>query len=589
MTLAEDYAAKIASLGKAGRPGQLTLIETGLALPPGERVLVNAPTATGKSLGALMTGGYRALKKQRTVISTYTRLLQDQYKNNDLAQAQGLFPEVTFAVLKGAANYLCRVAARTNGTGATYKTLADGSGDPGEIGGRPLWSAAADASDCGKHSPDECGYAAAKQRARAAQVVITNHALVLLNGMNNMILGPHDLLIVDEVHNFPRAAESFGTKTVDLDIMSKEFTGDNVSAEHSLLGIRSVDKLGKILAPKPDEYKPTAQQVLEAIAEFKQIPAPLQAYPEAATLKQWITAAHQQIAKPHSGLRWIATVERTLKKSRRVKMSLVDIADTAKRGLKVDLEFPSQDEDALENIRVQRAVLMMSATTGTPERPMYVAERCGVEAELVKVPSPLDYPGSMRLSTVAAGAAKSWPAVIEALVNDTEGRTLILLRSWYDVDRIADHLSYVLTVKVYQQDRENSAMNAEQVRRFREDTSSVLVGTASFFEGIDVPGESLSQVIIGKLPVKLATNPVDHERVRQWGPEFLESIQIPHTALILEQMMGRLIRSVTDRGIVAVLDDAARVSWGRQALVSAAGAFGIPLVPREEALEWFHG
>src|SRR6478735_4634303 len=103
------YAEAMAALGREIRPGQRQLVERGVTLQPGHHLLVKAPTATGKTLAALITAGLRhQAGLGRTIIATYTRILQDQYADKDLTDAATLFPDMRIAVLKGANNYLCR-------------------------------------------------------------------------------------------------------------------------------------------------------------------------------------------------------------------------------------------------------------------------------------------------------------------------------------------------------------------------------------------------------------------------------------------------------------------------------------------------
>src|SRR6478735_5927812 len=195
------YAEAMAALGREIRPGQRQLVERGVTLQPGHHLLVKAPTATGKTLAALITAGLRhQAGLGRTIIATYTRILQDQYADKDLTDAATLFPDMRIAILKGATNYVCRRYAHRIGFAHIRAELEATRGmDPGEVRHNPdMWPARADSTECKDHDPGDCGYAAAKQRARLADCVITNHTLVLLDGHGIPVLGEHDLLVVDE-------------------------------------------------------------------------------------------------------------------------------------------------------------------------------------------------------------------------------------------------------------------------------------------------------------------------------------------------------------------------------------------------------
>lgn len=569
------YDSLIAALGITPREGQRELVERGVGLVGGERLLAKAPTATGKSLAALMIAGIRTtlVPDARTVIATYTRLLQDQYKDKDLAAAETLFPEVSFAVLKGASNYLCRRNAG-KGTGHEYVLLARDTGDPGEVRAQPTLFRAAATTKCkkDKHTAQECGFIAARDRAAQADVVITNHTLVLIDAMppggrdQQGLLGPHDLLIVDEIHNFPRAAESFGSKEFDLDELRADYAKEG---EHDLAEI--VNQFSRtLLQGDPFGDRPPSVAELQALT---QVPGVSQV----EELYGWLQDAVNYRRNPNTvtSIPMVARHFRRWADSRRViKSTIIDIAPVAARGLS------TKDED--------RAVLMMSATTGTPTLPTYVADRCGVQdVELLEVPSALDYPNQMRASIITAPRDWSTGQAVLRLADDTDGRTLVLCRSWRKVHEVAEFLRHNGSHIVYAQDQDRPTNNGAMVARFKQDTRSCLIGTASFYEGIDVPGESLSQVIITDLPELMTMDPVAKQRKIRAGSTWNAFHQIPATALLMEQQMGRLIRSTSDRGLVAVIDPQAQLGWRLTATRQALAAFGVPEVTRPDAVHWF--
>lgn len=571
-----DYAEACDLTGVSVREGQQMLVEAGVLLQPGERLLVKAPTATGKSFGALLIGAFRA--PERTIIATYTKLLQDQYSRkgtpdnpSDLDRVRALFPSVRFAVLKGAANYLCRMSAKrySDYTGDVYDRFGDEDGDPGEVGSRlDLRKARADADRCSKHLPEECGYAAAKQRGHQADVLITNHALVLLNAEQNRVLGEHSLVIIDEVHKFYSAAENYSTAEIDLRNEEMECAKDG-----DLHGATAARQLAQILAPG-DRYGDRMPTVAELRAAA-QIPD----LDRAVTIYNWVRNAVQYL----KGERFshLAAVGRQFgsrgEARRMIKSTAVDVAPIAARGLATALE----DFD--------RAVLMMSATTGTPVLPTYVAERCGVpDVRLLEVPSALDYPNSMRVSLLQIPKGWTETQAVHQLIKETGGKSLVLCRSWKQVNEIHSHLlRQGLNFPVYVQDQDFSSNNGAVVQQFAASENSVLVGTASFFEGIDVPGASLSQVIVTKLPMLMDYDPLGKERKKRAGASYRDHMLVPSTALVLEQMFGRLIRKTTDRGLAVTLDPMALTGWGHEATMHAVASFQVPVVDRREALGWW--
>ena len=586
-----SYDEAMQMLGREIRPGQRELVEHGVALRPGRHLLVKAPTATGKTIAALMIAGLRyQANGDRTIVATYTRILQDQYADKDLTDAATLFPDMPIAILKGASNYVCRTLHRRIANERVRSELEHGTGDPGEIRHHPeMWPARADSKTCKKHDPEDCGYAAAKKRAAAAACVITNHALVLLHGHEVPVLGEHDLLIVDEIHNFPRAAESFGTVEIDFVQMADEAIkdGDRALADLFIQAQRCIE-------PGDDweNRTPTGDELTKMVSLLTTHPA--RSNEGAEPLLAWCQAAldHKTRGKQPAKMATVAKQQRRWPDSKRVVLATdIDVSVAAGRGLATTQYQPGLDEDGdRASVPFQRAVLMMSATTGTPEHPTHVAERCGLPTvELLEVSSALDYPNQMRVSLIDdAPASWSTPQVAAKLIEHTAGRTLVLCRSWRAVRDIHAHLSGLRPdYQVHIQNSENPTLNGQVVQAFRQDETSVLVGTASLFEGIDVAGPSLSQVIIVDLPMIMAFDPLGKERQKRAGQRWFPDHQIPGTALVLEQMMGRLIRRVTDRGLIAILDKAATRTWGATATRHAMASFGLQAVPRGVALRWY--
>ena len=605
--LYDTYLKNLEELPGAGfRKGQLTLIQRAADAEPGERLLVKAPTATGKSFAALMAAGERAKAGERTVIATYTKILQNQYRDKDVTRIQALYPDVDFAVLKGADNYVCRenarAALRRGIQVAQYRkavqAIADGTGDPGEWPDSRIkrW-VAADRDDCSKDNPEECGYAAAKARAREAKVVITNHTLVMINSQLPAVLGDHSLLILDEIHNLPKAAEAFGTKVISVESVSraviKTFSDPDVRATV----LTQVEPLFMVLEQGSEDRFPTRKEVHDLIPLFKAL-VPMHLPVDKLTeddrklisifgpMRDWISVAVKRIRE--GGTQGAYQMAMVGAERRTLKLAVVDIASVAKRALATRLEYQRWNGKALEPVVVSRAVVAMSATTGAGEHPKFVAERCGVpDVELVELAPELPYATNMRVS-VMGKETTPWPVRVEEMIHDTGGRTLVLLSAWARIDQMQEYLERVLPYRVYCQVRNDAPATAVEIEKFKADVDSVLIGTVSLYEGINVEGPSLSQVIVGNFPmVFIGSGPVGAERRRRLGRRWTADMQIPYTATVLEQMAGRLIRTVSDRGLVAVLDDQARSAWGQVAVEQGMETFGRVLVGRSKALAWY--
>jgi ATP-dependent DNA helicase DinG len=591
------YESCMVVAGRESRPGQGALVDLAVRMPAGARWAVKAPTATGKSLAALIAAGIRAMRGERVVIATYTKLLMDQYgdtsgTDKDLAVAQRLFGAgVSWAVLKGANNYLCRKAAKVGAekvhkgpVHSAYLELAAGAGDPGELKNAPeLWRASADPLGCRDHKPEDCGYAAAKAQARESSVVVTNHALVLINGVNAGVFGKHDLLIVDEIHNFAAAAGDFGIEELPL---RADVAAGSMTAAKLLEVFRLLEPGGDDRIPRGDELRTVIGAWNAALAELPEIRTSLD------FLYRWIDAAVAYRRSPRTAPRMalVKAANPARPEDTTLVIADIDIAPSCRRALAVELVIPGDGLDK-PDVDFDRAVLMMSATVGTPGRKTFTVDRLGVEVDgLLEVPSPLNHAAQMRVSVIHNVNRLGWGPLVSDLVAQVGGRTLVLMRSWRRVDEIDDALRRETDFLILCQDREQPSNNPKIVAAFRANENSVLVGTRSFFEGIDLPGDTCVQVIVGDLPMPMVFSPLDRERQARIGlAVWHRENRVHETAIVLEQMIGRLIRRVEDKGVIAILDQAAQRGWGLAAVNQAVTAYDTRLCSRSDALEILGG
>lgn len=592
------YESCMVVAGRESRPGQAALVDLAARMPAGQRWAVRAPTATGKSLAALIAAGIRAMRGERVVIATYTKLLMDQYgdtsgTDKDLAVAQRLFGAgVTWAVLKGANNYLCRKAAKVGAekvhkgpVHSAYLELAAGAGDPGELKNAPeLWRASADPLGCRDHKPEDCGYAAAKARARASSVVITNHALTLIAGQQPGVFGKHDLLIVDEIHNFATAAGDFGIEELPL---RADVAAGSMTAAKLLDVFRPLEPdVFDDRIPRGEELRTIIEAWNAAVVELPEIRTRLD------FLYRWIDAAVAYRRSPRTAPRMalVKAANPARPEDRTLVIADIDIAPSCRRALAVELTIEGDGLDK-PDVDFTRSVLMMSATVGTPGRKTFTVDRLGVYVDgLLEVPSPLQHKNQMRVSVIKNVNRLGWGPLVSDLVQEVGGRTLVLMRSWRRVDEIDEALRVGTNFPILCQDREQPSNNPKIVASFRANENSVLVGTRSFFEGVDLPGDTCVQVIIGDLPMPMVFTPLDKERQARIGlAVWHRENRVHETAIVLEQQIGRLIRRVGDRGVVAILDQTAQKGWGLNAVGQAVTAYDASLWSRSDALKIFDG
>ena len=210
------------------------------------------------------------------------------------------------------------------------------------------------------------------------------------------------------------------------------------------------------------------------------------------------------------------------------------------------------------------SIIMTSATLTTGGDFKYVRERLGVDdsAKTLCLHSPFDYKGRTLLYVPETGFpetnAKEYSSMLcermYSLLQISRGRALLLFTSFRAMDLVADYLHDKLPYPVLVQ---GTASRQALLETFREQTDSVLLAVASFWEGVDISGDSLSCVLIDKLPFEVPSDPVIQARMKaienDGGKPFF-SFQVPRAILSLRQGVGRLMRSTQDRGVIGVLD-----------------------------------
>lgn len=622
----ELLAAIIASMAGSTRPHQEQMADAvASAIDGGGVLLVQAGTGTGKSLGYLAPAISAARNSgTRTVVSTATLALQRQLVDKDLPAALAAAPEpqVTAAVLKGRGNYIC--AARLAG---------QGSDDPQEeldlsVGGGRMerqaaelrsWAQSTSTGDRDDYSeqldprvwralsatgrecvgPSRCSFAAecfsekARHRAGAADIVVTNHALLALDALDDAALLPeYDVLIVDEGHELGARVAAAGTEQLGAGLVDRA-----VAAVRPLVDADHVERL------------------TEAGAAFS---AALSGLP---VERRRMTAMDEGLVSALALLRDACTLagaalpreeDSDNHRRHRAQAALTEVHDIAGRliGAGEDdvvwyggLADPQLHVAPLgvagplgEYLTERGAAVVTSATLTLGGDFDAVAAELGLRGEWdgLDVGSPFDYRHQGILYAAADLPAPGRDGPDEALLDRVRelvvaagGRSLVLLSSWRAVERVSEHLlaQPVPGVDVLVQQRGDPV--AGLVSRFAEDETSVLVGTMSLFQGVDVPGSSCLCVIIDRIPFPRPDDPVLQaraERVARAGGNGFMSVSVPRAALLLAQGAGRLIRSDSDRGVVAVLDPRLATARYGSYLVASLPDFW-PTTRREVAVE----
>ena len=582
--------------GYAPRPGQLRMAERiAAALERRETLLVEAGTGTGKTFAYLVPA---LLSGRRVLISTGTRTLQDQLYSRDLPVLSGaLGRPVQVAVLKGRSNYLCR--ARLAGAQAQPELLPGGrgellgrialwarstrTGDLAEVTGlgdsHPLRGAVSSTRDncAGSRCPQfgDCCLFAARRAALDADIVIVNHHLLLADlalkeeGFGEL-LPTVDAFILDEAHQLPDlAAEAFGVhvggRQVELLLQDARrelpAAGAATAGAHRAAAVLEQALRGAQEALGRGERRvdwldlaPAAQQACRALAACVDAFASALATPgaERAELRQCadraasIAALVRQIveAGEGDGARAVSIGVRGF------ALSLLPY-DIAARFRALTEQWPA-------------AWVFTSATLALDGHFEHFARRLGLEdAATLLVDSPFDYARQALLYLPPGlpdpGTPEYTDAALDAvlpLVQAAGGGAFLLFTSHRSLARAAARLRGALDPD-WPLLVQGDAPREQLLSRFRASGRAVLLGTASFWEGVDVQGAALRLVVIDKLPFASPDDPVVRARVqhlRASGGQPFRDYQLPEAALALKQGVGRLIRSESDEGVVVICD-----------------------------------
>lgn len=577
--------------GGEAREGQTTMAEAVAAAITEERhLVVQAGTGTGKSLAYLVPA---ILSGQRVVIATATKALQDQLADKDLPFLQEhLGPEhpFDFAVLKGRSNYLCRQRMReiTGGddqesleldddVGALGREIArlieygqdsHGDGDPeastGDRAGldfepRPkAWAqVSVSAMECpGANkcpSGQDCFAERARQKANLADVIVVNTHLYATDlATGGYVLPDHDVVVFDEAHELEDVAAS----GLGIELTAGRFRNlARVAKVIDAAAADAVDGAGLLLDNALDPWRgkrlpqdlgPQLSEVLaladERVRTLVSKTRTAQGADEARKARILQAGGHltgdlaMLIEVRPSDVAWVEGPPHAPV----LKVAPIDVAAVL--------------QDKLWSER--RAAVLTSATI-----PPNLVARLGLppeRTETLDVGSPFPYEEHGLLYCAAHLPDPRTPAYepamhdeLEALLKAAGGRTLALFTSWRAMTAAADELRDRTPYEILtQSDLPKPAL----IRAFTEDESACLFATMGFWQGVDVPGRSLSLVVLDRIPFPRPDEPLMQARRDKAGPAAFRLVDLPRAATLLAQGAGRLIRSTADKGVVAVLD-----------------------------------
>ena len=615
---AELLATAVEALGGTHRPGQLQMAEAvATAFDTGEHLAVQAGTGTGKSLAYLVPAIEHALSEEATVVvSTATIALQRQLVDRDLPRLAealaGALPRTPrFALLKGRRNYLClnkvhggaeaqadesqeELFTPTSALGRDVARLTEWAsetrtGDRDDL--RPgvperAWSqVSVSAREC--LGMARCPYGtdcfAEKARAEAGRsdIVVTNHALLAIDAIADAsVLPEHSLLIIDEAHELVDRVTAVATGELSPGplglavrrvgrLISPELT-DRIEAAVATFSAAIHDTEPGRIDRLDDELATYLTALRDAAAGARAAIDPAPSDPKAAAARNEAIAALSEISD--TAARMLASFGPPL--AERADVVWLDHEEVpagrsgATRGTRPVLRIAPLTVSNLlaERLFGAATTVLTSATLTVGGSFTAMAADWGLTGDTrwrgLDVGSPFDYPKSGILYVAAhlpppgrdgTGSTEQLEEMA-GLIGACGGRTLGLFSSIRAARAAAEEMRSRLDTPVLCQGEDATAALVEQ---FAADQHTSLFGTLSLWQGVDVPGPSCSLVLIDRIPFPRPDDPLLTARQRavaaRGGNGFM-TVAASHAALLLAQGAGRLLRSTSDRGVVAILD-----------------------------------
>ena len=651
-TVGALLAAAVAEIGGAERPGQVAMAEAvERSLESGAHLAVQAGTGTGKSLAYLVPAAVHALGSgEPVVVATATIALQRQLIDRDLPRLSGALTPLlgrapVFAILKGRRNYLCLYRLKSgapeepgdmlfepsavSAVGQQVQRLAEWAdrtttGDRDElvpgVGDQAWRQVSVTAPECigAQRCPfgSRCYAERAREAAGQADIVVTNHALLAIDALEDYpVLPEHDVVIIDEAHDLVNrvTTQAAGDLPVTAPETAARRCGKQASAE-------SVDRLRSAGEAAAQVFPEVREGRIDVLAE-----------PLAATLAALRDAASSCAGEVRASAKESGEDAASLGATRAALASLDDLSRTAERILAafgpdiasrrevVWMDRPTvPDSRRPDTLRIapldvgglladklfrRRRVVLTSATLSLGGSFQPLARQWGLppppaaepaEAGSARISGPKSAaaedgtdgpeaagmlePGSLDWTGLDVGSPFDHPrrgilyvarhlpppgrnglpgdylTELRELITAAGGRTLGLFSSMRAARQAADQLRGELDQPLLCQ---GDDATAQLVRQFAADEATCLFGTLSLWQGVDVPGPALQLVVIDRIPFPRPDDPLASARQRvvaAHGGNGFMTVAVSHAALLLAQGAGRLLRTIEDRGMVAVLD-----------------------------------
>lgn len=581
--------------GFTSRESQLNMATTiANALNVNAQLVVEAGTGTGKTFGYLVP---LFISQKKAIISTGTKNLQDQLFFKDIPVIKKLFPfSRKIVLLKGRANYVCRLRLKNNILDGRFTSrqlvtqlhiinewvASTQIGDTSELNAvpedSPIWPYVTSTADnCLNQDCEfykDCFVIKARQQAMAADILVVNHYLYFADialqesGFGELLPGA-EIVVFDEAHHLPDIASQFFSTVLSGRQLIELGRDSQVEASKDAKDMNAIDDAANDLQTAAHDMRGAFGTELRRLPWPNQLSDKLQNNIEWVKIKlQALEALLKEASVRSKGLencwrRSAEIIERFNLLTGQTPDNIVHWFETYLQSFSIQHTPMVVANHFKQHIKDHKRTWIYTSATLTVKNSFQLfIETMGLDQALqLQLKSPFNYQEQSLLYVPRSIPDTHHPHYHEALMNAiipileiTQGKAFVLFTSYKALEYAAEVLKSRIEFPLLLQ---GSMPKRELIEQFKQLGNAVLLGTNSFWYGVDVRGDALSCVIIDKLPFAAPDDPILQAKIqmlRKQGIDPFLTYQLPHAVLTLKQGAGRLIRDVQDRGLLVICD-----------------------------------